>query len=435
MFHLGWFTNMRPHGWGSSGPAEWAGGDLRPEIWQDGSFMLDMARALDRACFDFIMLEDHQANEPKPGIEPRIDPLLMLPLISSVTTGLGAIATMSTSFYSPYVVSRLMLSADHLSHGRTGWNVVTTSEDYAAQATGTGDAQPPHDQRYARADEFVDLVTRLWDGWEADAITSEPGNATYVDLAKLHPVDFDGQFFRSTNGILNVSRSPQGRPIISQAGSSPAGREFAARYADVILTTTDGADTVEAMKDFRDDIRSRMVAIGRNPDDCKILYLVTPIIGRTEQEARERFDAEFAATDERLTAALTELSNHTNYDLMRYDFDGPFPDIDMSEVNGHKGSMANFIERSEGRTLTIRQTFARFKVSSLDLFGTAATVADRMEEVMDGVGGDGFLIISAPLTRRYIAEITDGLVPELQRRGLVRSHWDHTTLRENLAAF
>lgn len=435
MFHLSWFTNIRPHGWGAGGPTDWSGNDIHPDSWMDGSFLMDMAKRLDAAGFDFMMLEDHVANEPRAGIEPRIDPLPLIPLLASVTKNLGIIGTASTSSYTPYMLARLMLSADHLAHGRAGWNIVTTSEDYAARAMGTGDKQPPHDERYERAEEFVDLVKQLWDGWDADAIDSSPGAAQYVDPAKLHPVDFNGTYYRSDNGLLNVARSRQGRPAISQAGSSSRGRKFAARNADVILTTTDGADDIGEMKAFRDDVRAQMAALGRDPDDCKILYLVTPILGRTDDEAEAAYIERFTPTDTVVRARLRTLGNHINRDLTQFDFDAPMPTIDPETVHGHRGSFENYIARSENGTLTIRETVAKFNPSSLKLHGTPKTVADRMEEVMEGVGGDGFLILSAPLTRRYIADVIDGLVPELQRRGLVRSRYTADTLRGNLLEF
>lgn len=435
MFHLSWFTSMRPHGWGPGGAAPWSGNDIDPAAWQDGSVLLDLARALDRSGFDYMMLEDHVAHEPLPGIEPRIDPFPLMPLIASVTTGLGVIATMSTSFYSPYMLARLVLSADHLSHGRVGWNIVTTSENYAAQANGTGDSQPLHDERYDRADEFTDLVKALWNGWDADAINSTDSTRPYVDLTKLHPVTVDGRWFTSTNGLLNVSRSAQGRPVLSQAGSSPRGREFGARHADTVLVSTDGANSVEAMKEVRDDIRARTEAAGRNPDEVKVMYLVTPIIGRTDDEAKELFDLKFGADDARIAQVLRLVGTHANVDMSGWDYDRPMPYVDPLTVQGHRGSFELFAAHSDGGRRTIREMVTQYKTSSLDLWGTPTTVADRMEEVMEGVGGDGFLIFCNPLTRHYITEITDGLVPELQKRGLVRKRYAHSTLRENLLEF
>ncbi|MCU1514066.1 MAG: FMNH2-dependent monooxygenase, partial [Microbacteriaceae bacterium] len=381
---------------------------------------------------------DHIATEPRPGMEPRLDPLPLLPLLAEHTKGLGLIGTMSTSFYLPFVLARLVLTADHLSQGRVGWNIITTSEDYAAQAAGTGDAQPKHDDRYGRADEFVNLVKELWTAWDPDAVTWKLGGSQYVDSTKMNPVNFDGDYYKSKNGVLNLARSMQNMPILSQAGSSERGKLFGATHADTILASTSGANSAKAMKDFRDDVRKKLVEVGRDPDSCKILFLVTPIVGRTNDEAEATWNARFnaPATDDEVRRKLSSMA-YTKVDLSYLDLDAPLPEKlrveDLTE--GHQGTLQGFFDLSDGGRRTIREMVTQSKPSSLDLWGTPEKIADEMQAVMEEVGGDGFLLNSNPLTRRYITEVTEGLVPELQRRGLTRTNYSYSTMRENLMEF
>jgi alkanesulfonate monooxygenase SsuD/methylene tetrahydromethanopterin reductase-like flavin-dependent oxidoreductase (luciferase family) len=223
MFHLGWFTNAIPHGWNwnGAGADRWAGNDL--DRWQTGEFLMDMATQLDRAGFDFIMLEDHVAFDPTHETA-RLDPMMLAPLLGSVTKGLGIVSTISTSFCHPFLLARQTATLEQLTRGRSGWNIVTTSEKAAAEAFGMAE-QPPHDERYVRAGEFTDVVTQLWEAWAPDAIAPgvEPGK--YVNSAKVKMLDFEGKYYK-TKGALNISRSPQGKPVLCQAGTSEMGKEF-----------------------------------------------------------------------------------------------------------------------------------------------------------------------------------------------------------------
>jgi FMN-dependent oxidoreductase (nitrilotriacetate monooxygenase family) len=302
---------------------------------------------------------------------------------------------------------------------------VTGSSDRAAQNYGH-ETQPPHDVRYDMADEFTELVCQLWESWEADAIVDDADGGVFADHTKVHPIDFVGQYFRS-RGPLNTARPPQGRPVLVQAGGSPRGREFAAKNADSIIAS---ATDAEMMKEYRDDVRARMERMGRKPDDCKVLFLVSPTLAETSAEAH----AKQARLDEYRMAhpelGLAGVGFITDLDLSPYDVDAPLEDIaDQLHTNGHQSSLAHM---SKGAA-NLREMAAR--KHAFEPAGTPTEVADVMAEVMEEVGGDGFLFYLPNMNRRAVAEITEGLVPELQKRGLTRRTYTHDMFRDNLLEF
>jgi FMN-dependent oxidoreductase (nitrilotriacetate monooxygenase family) len=283
-FHLAWFTNFTQGDWTnpvSEGTGAW-----------DGKFFIDMAQAMERACFDYIMLEDtlmvseayggNTAATLKYALQvPKHDPIPLAAMIAAATSKLGVVATMSTLAWPPFMLARVSSTLDHIAGGRFGWNIVTSGEDTAAQNFGL-DKLAPRETRYAMADEYIDLVCRLFESWEPDAVVKDLNTGTYADHTKVHAIHFEGQVYKS-RGPLNTVRSPQGRPVFVQAGDSPRGRAFAARHADSIVAVGNG---IEGMKSYRDDVRRHAVAAGRNPGDIKVLFLVYPILGETDQEAR-----------------------------------------------------------------------------------------------------------------------------------------------------
>ena len=432
-FHLGWFTNFTPDAW--DGP--WASADGAD--WS-GSFYVDMAKALERACFDYIILEDTvmvadayggtmEGSLKNAVFAPKHDPVPLAALLAGSTSRLGIVATMSTSFYPPYMLARVSATIDHMARGRFGWNIVSSAEDRAAQNFGMV-GLPEHDERYDMADEYFDVVCQLWDGWEEDAVVMDRETHTYADFNKVRVTDFVGKYYK-VRGPLNTVRPPQGRPVFVQAGASPRGREFASRSADSIIAVATG---IEGMKEYRDDVRARMEANGRNPDECKVLFVVSPILGATTAEAE--------AEAERITSApnyieqvLVGISSNTEIDFAQYELDEPLPTV---TTNGERGSLNKFLEGKGGsETKTLRQLAMERLARCVELIGTPDEVADRMGEVMEAVGGDGFLI-SRPgsgLSRKYISEVTDGLIPALQRRGLARTAYTHEHFRDNLRAF
>lgn len=429
-FHLGWFMNfMPPKSWRGS----WGGHDA--ENWADGEFYVDFVKALERACFDYMMLEDSSMLPDAYGgtsevelkhslYAPKHDPVPLVPVLAKATEKIGIVATMSTSFYPPFLLARTMATLSHLTGGRVGWNVVTSSEHRAAQNYGL-DELWEHDERYERADEFVEVVNKLWASWDQDAVVLDRETGTYADFTKVEPVDFKGAYFK-VRGPLNTLPPVGGRPVICQAGGSPRGRQFAAETADTIITSAIG---VEAMKAYRDDIRERREKAGLDPDSVKLLYVVSPVLADTDAEALAKVERMKANSDWNAESALAHLSALTENDFSEFDLDGPVPEL---TTNGHRSTLGDFLKNTPGDTL--KERAANWSISSVPLVGSPDTVAERMGEVMEYVGGDGFLI-SGELSRRYITEITEGLVPALQRRGLTRTSYAYDTFQENLLEF
>jgi FMN-dependent oxidoreductase (nitrilotriacetate monooxygenase family) len=430
MFHLAWFLNFVADDWvGTWG----AGGDS----W-DGTFYIEVAKDLERAGFDYVILEDKlmvadayggsMEHELKQGIAPKHDPVPLATLMAHETSRLGVVATMSTSFYPPFLLARLTATVDHLTRGRLGWNIVTSAEDRAAQNFGM-EKLYEHDLRYEMADEYLQVVTQLWESWDPDAVVRDRERGVYVDHTKVRRIDFEGAYHRS-RGPLNTVRPPQGRPVLCQAGASPKGRAFAAKYADTIIAV---GNDVAQMKAYRDDIRERLVGYGRKPDDCKVLFLVSPLVDETEELARDKA-RRWIEDPMYVEFVLAEISAITEVDFSRFDLDEPLPD-DLT-TNGERGTLDAFMQRGSGKTL--RELVGLGLTSgSFELVGTPDAVADQMGEIMEEVGGDGFLLTcpSNRLNRRYVAEITDGLVPALQRRGLTRTGYTYEHFRDNLLEF
>jgi alkanesulfonate monooxygenase SsuD/methylene tetrahydromethanopterin reductase-like flavin-dependent oxidoreductase (luciferase family) len=274
-------------------------------------------------------------------------------------------------------------------------------------------------------------VNQLWDSWEPDAVVMDRETHTYADYTKVHTVDFEGKYFKS-RGPLNTVPSPQHRPTFVQAGASPRGRAFAARAADCIIAIGNG---VASMKAYRDDIRARMSSIGRDPDHCKVLFVVSPIVASTEAEARAEAQR-IVDHPSYIEQSLAGLSSNTEIDFKQFDLDEPLPE--GLTTNGERGSLEWFM-RGDGSPgpKTLRQLVMQRASRGLELVGTPQQVAARMGEVMEEIGGDGFLITRPGhyISRHYIASITDGLVPELQRLGVTRTEYTQTTLRDTLREF
>ncbi len=428
-FHLGWFCNFSSGEW--SGPLN-AG--LPP--W-DGQIYVDLARAMERACFDYIMLEDTlMVSEAYKGTSqatlkyalqaPKHDPLPLAAIIASQTRHLGVVATMSTMAYPPFMLARLASTIDSISGGRFGWNIVTSGEDAAAQNFGM-DELPPRAVRYDMADEYVEVVTKLFESWAPDAVVMDRETGTYADHTKVTPIHHEGTYFK-VRGPLNTVPSPQRRPVYVQAGGSPRGREFAARTADSIVA---GANGTAGMKWYRNDIRARAQAAGRNPDDIKVLFLVYPVIGETQEEAEAKYHR-MVNQPAFIEAALASIGTVTDIDFSQFDLDAELPKL---TTNGEQGSLDKFAQWGSGKTL--RQLASERYDGGLRMVGTPDQVAEIMANAMEEVGGDGFLL-STPfqrISRRVIVDFTEGLVPALQRRGLVRTKYEHALLRDTLREF
>lgn len=428
-FHMAWFVSRGygPKAW----RLPWGGPD--PQNWTKPDLFVDLARAMERTCFDYIMIED-SSNVPytyqnshdtylRLAVDsPKLDPAVLAPFMMAATRHLGIVTTLATFEYHPFLLARLTNTLDHVSDGRAGWNLVTGSNDGGAQNYGLK-GQYQHDERYEMADDYCEAVTRLWESWEPGAVVLDQERAIFADPTKVHPVHYQGKYF-STRGPLSAPRSPQGRPVICQAGGSPRGRTFAARWADTVIGS---ASSVDGMKAFRDDIRAQAASFGRDPDSLKILFLVAPIVDEFRESAMARRDAQKADAAAFIEWHLASSSRLTGIDFSKFDLDEPLPELDS---NGHRTLAAAYA----GRTLREIAGSGR-QTADLDLNGTACEVAARLSEMMDAIGGDGFLIMNGELTRRYVTEITDGLIPALQRLGVVRTRYEHALFRDNLLAF
>ncbi|WP_235687084.1 NtaA/DmoA family FMN-dependent monooxygenase, partial [Tomitella gaofuii] len=416
-FHLGYFTKFGVPSWSTNSDSESAAN------WANGSFHIDLAQRLERAKFDFVFFEDTVTIAEKYGSSreldlkhavyaPKHDPLPLLPLMARETSDIGVIATASTSFYPPFLLARLYSTLDSLTGGRVGWNIVTSSETSAARNFGM-DELPPPGERYDRAEEYVEVTKALWDSWEDGSLVADPETGVYVDHTKVHAVNYDGKYHKSS-GPLNTLRSPQGHPVLAQAGASERGRNFAAKNAELVLGMTSGG--IEGMKAFREDIRSRVRSFGRNPDDVKILFLVQLYPS----------DGEEPVLSEKETTALLEyvlvmMSSSLNIDFSQYDLDSPLPQT--LEAGGHTSALDGLLEASRAG-LTLRETImSGYGYSELGLSGKPEAIAERMIEIMDEVGGDGFLIEGNGFTP-YLGMLTDRIVPALQKAGAVRTEYN-----------
>ena len=436
MFHLGWFLgdSYGIHPW--RGP--WSGNVH--QNWMKPGMYVDLTTSLERAGFDYLFIEDtamvedtlHGSMETslRYGImAPKNDPLPLMPLLTQATRHVGIISTISTIQYPPFLAARMMATLDHLTEGRAGVNVVTSVTNRVAQNFGY-DEHMEHDERYLQAEEWMDVVTKLWESWEPDAYVGDQETPQLIDHTKVHTIDHVGKYFK-VRGPMNTMAGPQGRPVVGQAGNSIPGRNLAAKHADTMLAF---GTSVEQMKKFREDMRERLVAAGRKPDECKVMFLATPILAETDADAREKqqaiADAGAAAPLDTKLWGLSYVSGGT-VDFGKFDLDQPVPEI---IGNGEQSSLARFYERARGKTLREALNTRTAVGQDLDLVGSPDTVAVKMGEIMDEVGGDGFLLYPE-MSHRSIAEICDGLGAALQKRGLTRTHYDGATFRDNLMAY
>ncbi|HKP08600.1 MAG TPA: NtaA/DmoA family FMN-dependent monooxygenase [Microbacterium sp.] len=427
--HFGFFSSFMPPAWHAADDRR-HGAD-----WISGRFHRDLARRAEDAAFDFLFFEDTSSvwrrSDGSTDVDlryalsaPKNDPVALITYLAGQTERLGLIATASTSLYPPYLLARLYGTIDGLSGGRVGWNIVTSSEDESAQNYGMPRLLPPS-ERYDRADEFVSVVSQLWDSWDADAIVADEQANVYTDPAKVRSVDHVGEHF-SVRGPLNSAPSPQGRPVFAQAGGSGRGRDFAAQHAEVVMSVTFGG--VHAMKSFREDVHARMRALGRDPRSVRILYALHPYIA----ESRDQFRR--SITDAQLVPVLGKHSAHIGTDLFALDLDQPVP-ADL-EAQGTTSILTALKEKGR-RGQSLREAIIDLNwPDEIGAVGPAAEVAENLIETMAEVGGDGYIFMATQdANAAHFDAIFDELVPELQRRGAMRTTYSGATLRENLFAF
>jgi len=388
------------------------------------------AQKLEQGKFDAFFMADHLAvlNMPTEALKrsatvTSFDPPTLLPALAVVTERLGLIATASTTFDQPYHVARRFAALDHLSGGRAGWNVVTTSNPDAALNFGL-EEHVEHGERYDRGREFVDVVTGLWDSWADDAFIRDVESGIYFDPEKMHVLNHKGPHF-SVRGPLNVARPIQGWPVIVQAGASEAGRQLAAETAEVIFAAP---GNFAGGKSFYTDVKGRMDKLGRPRDNLKILPGALVVVGETVDEARTKR----ARLDSLVhyESAIASLSIAIGHDASKFDPDGPLPDI--PETNASKSGRERAISLARRENLTVRQLAQRFGgYAGLSFVGTPKTIADEMEQWIVEDASDGFNIMF-PYLPAGLDDFVDRVVPELQRRGIFRREYEGRTLRENL---
>ncbi|MFT4134416.1 LLM class flavin-dependent oxidoreductase [Labrys sp. (in: a-proteobacteria)] len=405
-----------------------------PGAWPDANFnfahLKHLAQRLESARFDAFFMADHLAvlNMPVEALKrshtvTSFEPFTLLSALSAVTEHIGLVATASTTFDAPYHVARRFASLDHLSGGRAGWNIVTTSNPDAALNFGLDDHMG-HDERYRRAREFYDVVTGLWDSWADDAFIRDVESGLYFDPDKLHVLGHKSEYL-SVRGPLNIARPVQGWPVIVQAGSSEPGRQLAAETAEAVFTAP--PNLAEGRR-FYADVKGRMARLGRDRDHMKILPAAFVVVGDSVEEAK----AKRARLDSLVhyDSAIASLSIALGHDVSGFDPDGRLPPI--PETNASKSGRERVLQLAESEGLTVRQLAQRLGgYAGLAFVGTPASIADEMAEWLESEGSDGFNVMF-PYLPGGLDDFVDKVVPILQERGLFRREYEGRTLRENL---
>ena len=392
--------------------------------------LVQFAQTLERGCFDAFFMADHLAvlNMPMDALKrsatvTSFDPLTLLPALAMMTKHLGLIATASTTFESPYLIARRFASLDHISDGRAGWNLVTTSNPDAALNFGQTDHMQ-HGGRYRRAREFVDVVTGLWDSWADDAFIHNQETGAFFDPARLHTLNHSGEFF-DVRGPLNIARPVQGWPLIVQAGASDSGKQLAAETAEMVFTAQSNLADAQA---FYKDVKQRTAAAGRNPDHIKIMPAALVIPAASDAQAHERR----AHLDSLVNSdsAIAALSIALGTDASGFDLDGPLPPI--PESNASKSGRERAIALATRDQLTVRELAQRLGgYAGLTLAGTGESIADEMQAWLEADACDGFTIMF-PYVPDGLDAFVQHVVPALQRRGILRTEFSGGTLRDNL---
>jgi FMN-dependent oxidoreductase (nitrilotriacetate monooxygenase family) len=405
-----------------------------PGAWPDMNFniahMRRCIKTLEAAKFDAFFMADHMAvlNMPVEALKrshtvTSFEPFTLLSALSQVTENIGLVATGSTTFDAPYHIARRFASLDHLSGGRAGWNIVTTSNPDAALNFGM-DALMEHSERYDRAREFYDVVTGLWDSWADDAFVRDAASGIFLDPDKMHVLGHKGEYL-SVRGPLNIARPLQGWPVIVQAGASEAGKRLASETAEAVFTAQ---SSIAAGRAFYAEVKGRMEELGRPRDHMKILPACFVVVGESLDEAREKRAKLDSLVD--YANAIASLSIALGHDASGFDPDAPLPEI--PESNQSKSGRERAIALARRENLTVRQLAQRLGgYSGLAMVGTAKIIADEMQEWLESEASDGFTIMF-PYLPGGLDDFCTGVVPELQRRGIFRAAYEGKTLRENL---
>jgi FMN-dependent oxidoreductase (nitrilotriacetate monooxygenase family) len=410
----------------------WRHPDAYAPAGSDIDHFIQLAQIAERGKFDMLFVEDAAAiRERNPDMASQaarstgFEPLSLLAALAVNTSNIGLVATASTTYNEPYGLARTFASLDQLSGGRAGWNLVTSASDLEAENFASSGLRP-HAQRYERAEEFADAALALWDGVEDDAYMPQGANGPFVDQQKLHPVHHHRTHF-TVDGMLESPHSPQGRPIMVQAGASDVGKELAARTADVVFAAS---QTIAEAQAYYTDVKARLAKYGRQPDDIKIMPGISPIVAATEDEAKAKYRALQALIPDAVGVAL--LASYLSVgDLSGYPVDGPLPDLPQTQAMQSRQKLIVDLGKREG--LSIRELARHFAGARghWQVIGTPAQIADAMEERFANGCADGFNVM-APLFPSGLTDFVDLVIPELRRRGLFRDEYEGRTLRDNL---
>ncbi|WNW12375.1 LLM class flavin-dependent oxidoreductase [Pseudomonas sp. DTU_2021_1001937_2_SI_NGA_ILE_001] len=411
--------------------AAWRHPQVPADAGLDFKHYRHLAQVAEAACFDTLFVADSVAAASgdiasRMARSDHFEPLTLLSALAAVTERIGLIATATTTYNEPYHVARKFASLDHLSGGRAGWNLVTS--DAAAEAQNFGrDEHVGHAERYSRAKEFHEVVTGLWDSWADDAFSRDKASGQYYDPAKLHVLDHQGEHFR-VKGPLNVARSPQGQPVVVQAGSSEIGRDLAARTAEVVFTAQTSLASAQA---FYADLKGRLAAYGRQADSLKIMPGVLIVVDESEALARGKFEAFQDLVEPQVGVALLGRMLG-NFDLSGYPLDGPLPELPLTD-SGQRSRQALLTELAAREHLNLGQLGRRIAGGRghYSLVGTPTQIADELQNWFENGAADGFNVL-VPHLPGGLEDVARLLVPELQRRGLFRTAYEGTTLREHL---
>ncbi|MCF2145637.1 LLM class flavin-dependent oxidoreductase [Desmonostoc muscorum LEGE 12446] len=414
--------------------AAWRHPDSQADAGLNFEHYKEITQTAERGLFDAVFLADSPSlqdnNEPevqqRNGKLAKFEPVTLFSALAPLTKHVGFIATASTTYEEPYTLARKFASLDYLSNGRAGWNVVTTGNENAAGNFGR-DQHLEHSQRYERAEEFVEVVKGLWDSWEDDAFIRDKESGIYFDPNKLHTLNHKGKHF-SVKGPLNVGRPPQGYPVIVQAGASEVGRELAAQTAEVIFTAN---QTLEDAQEFYADVKGRLAKYGRQPDDLKIMPGVFPVIGRTEEEAQEKYEFLQSLIHPSVAWGLLK-TRYKGIDLSGYSLDDLAPPL-PSDTNGGKSRLKLLTDLVNRGNLTLRQLYLSVATARghRTIIGSPESIADQLEEWFNNDAADGFNIMP-PILPTGLDDFVNLVIPVLQKRRLFRTEYEGNTLRENL---
>lgn len=418
---LGFMLHGVGMGWG-----DWRHPDADPTASTNLAYYKRQAQLAEAAKFDFLFVADSVfiTEKSSPHYLNRFEPLTILSALAGATSHIGLVGTLTVSYSEPFNVARQFASLDHISGGRAGWNVVTSWLEGSA-SNFSRQAHLAHDVRYRLADEYLDVVQGLWDSWEDDALVHDKARGVFFDPQKLHTLNHKGEFFE-VRGPLNIARSPQGQPVIFQAGASEDGRNYAARRADAIFVHH---DSLEEGRTYYHDLKQRAAGFGRDPDKLFILPGIRPVVGSTDAEVERKYQ-EFANLTS-IENALSMLGRPFNdYDFLQHDLDAPFPDIAAHGVNSNQSQSSRIIEVARAGNLTLREVALRFATPRSDFVGTPEQVADAFERWLVERGSDGFVInVSLP---KELEVLVETVIPILQKRGIFREEYESETFRGNL---